>query len=156
MAYRLPNTLFLVLLLSVLGCTKKDGPAPSVGTGSYNLDSRMITSQATADTLTASGGGTTSVFLNILLTETPSKQNDTQYFHIGFVKSAGQPNTAYRLIMLSTDKINQLGTVYNNNVKVTLSETSKGVYSGTFSGNFSSLNLPSSTVTDGVFTNVRL
>jgi len=36
------------LLLSTLGCAKKEELAPSVGIGSYKLDSKTITCQATA------------------------------------------------------------------------------------------------------------
>lgn len=154
MPLHLPSiyTLATLLLVSMLGCSKKDDPAvtPAIGTGSYNLDGQIIRFQAKADT--SSGPG--SNYLDIKTTEVGKAPNDTHYLNLSFAKPIGTPSTTYHLVGISTTHGPRLGLLYTSTT-MTLDATQKGVFSGTFSATFSGPQLGNSTLSEGVFTNVR-
>jgi hypothetical protein len=146
-----------LLLLSTLGCSKKDDPAtPAVGTGSYKVRGRLVTGQARAALQTLAPGQQTQV-LYIYLSDTPTYQPTTQTVLLTFEKPVGQSTTAYQLTAMtySPDGTPNADVVRYANDVTTISETSTGVFSGTFSGNSTS-PYTGSTLSEGVFTDARL
>jgi hypothetical protein len=143
------------LLLSTLGCSKKDAAAPTA-TGSYKLDGVVKTCQVTALSVPASSS--TQVpgdQLLVTLTTTPQPAGGPEGVVLTFSKRFGQPTAAYQLDGFSY-LLGTSGTPYNNEV-TTLQETN-GSYSGTFSGTpatTSTGTTPVRKITDGVFTSVR-
>jgi hypothetical protein len=158
MLLRLLSTslLAITLLLSTVGCSKKDDPtaAPTLGTGSYKLDGLTITGQATAAIGSVTSGSQTTNLLYIHISDTPTLQSNTKTALLIFQKTPAQPTSAYVLTQINYAKDGQLQSdEYATNTVATLTETSNGVFSGTFSGTAS----PSgSTIRDGIFTNARL
>jgi hypothetical protein len=143
------------LLLSTLGCSKKEDAAPAA-TGSYKLDGVVKTCQVTALSVPASSS--TQVpgdQLLLTLTTIPQPAGGPEGVVLTFSKPAGQAPTAYQLdgftYLLATS-----GVPYNN--EVTTLQEANGSYSGTFSGTpatTSTGNTPARKITDGVFTSVR-
>ncbi|RZJ90735.1 MAG: hypothetical protein EOO60_08655 [Hymenobacter sp.] len=143
------------LLLSTLGCSKKEAAAPAV-TGSYKLDGVVKTCQVTALSVPASSS--TQVpgdQLLLTLITTPQPAGGPEGIVLTFSKPFGQPPAAYQLdgfaYLLGTS-----GTPYNNEV-TTLQEAS-GSYSGTFSGTPATTGTGTTLarkITDGVFAGVR-
>jgi len=150
--------LVTVLLLSTLGCSKKDEAAASA-TGSYQLDNALITCQATASSSTSNSGGISVDYLTIDLITTPQATTGAETLRLFFVKPNVQSNTTYTLtdILLTTK-----GTTppYHFSVDAAaLTSTSSGSFSGTFSGQIlkpgGMASGPYTTITSGTFTNVR-
>jgi hypothetical protein len=143
------------LLLSTLGCSKKEAAAPAA-TGSYKLDGVVKTCAVTALSVPASSS--TQVpgdQLLLTLITTPQPANGPKGVVFTFSKPFGQAPTAYHLdefaYLLGTS-----GVPYTNEV-TTLQEAS-GSYSDTFSGTpatTSTGTTPARKITDGVFTSVR-
>lgn len=145
------------LLLSTLGCSKKDDPAtPAVGTGSYKVSNRLVTGQSRAALQPVAAGQQTQV-LYIYLSDTPTFQATTQTVLLTFEKPIGQSSTAYQLTAMtySPDGISNATMVTYANDVTTIRETSTGVFSGTFSGKSTS-PYTGSTLSEGVFTDARL
>ena len=67
MILRLHSLLLVGLLLASLGSCSKKNVAPTTNTGSYILDGRSVTCQATQQTSTRSGYD----YLYVILTTTP-------------------------------------------------------------------------------------
>jgi hypothetical protein len=148
------------LLLSTLGCSKKDDPAAaSVGTGSYKLDATTITCQAKAYPSSATSGGLTYDYLEIDLTTTPQPASGAETLKLYFFKQGGQSSSAYQLndIALFT-KGNTTSPYYFANQVTTLTPNNGG-FSGSFSGQASNpiggVPGPYTAITAGVFTDAR-
>ncbi|MDO7884253.1 hypothetical protein [Hymenobacter cheonanensis] len=150
-----PSVLTALLLVSALGCTKKDDPAPTpaVGTGSYKVTRDAISGQARAF-LSANVNSTKVDVLSISLTDTPTLQSNTRTVNVFFQKPTGQPSTAYQLteIVYYPNNTNPLDMLTFASSTATLKETSSGVFSGTFSGTTAS----SIVLSEGIFTDARL
>jgi hypothetical protein len=148
------------LLLSTLGCSKKDDPvASSTGTASYQLDAATITCQAKTYASTATSGGLTYDYLEVDLTTTPQPTTGPELLKLFFFKEGGQPNTAYRLNDLSLLTKGSTYPYYFANQVTTITPTSSGGFSGTFTAKASSpvggSPGPYSTITAGIFTNAQ-
>ena len=143
------------LLLSTLGCAKKDAAAPTA-TGSYKLDGVLKTCEVTSAFYAASSGTQAADDqLTVTLTTTPQPASGQERVVLTFGKRPGQAPAAYQLAgfahLLTTS-----GVPYNNDV-TTLREASSS-YSGTFSGTPATTSpgtTPARKVTDGMFANVR-
>lgn len=142
--HRFTQLLLITLLMSALGCTKKEDPA--VGTGSYTLDGRRVTGQATAATESSQK---VVEFLSITLITNPQPASGPEKLVLTFNRGKGFPNSTYAPMQLFYTSSQ---TTTTNNFSATLTETSVGVFSGTFSV----LNPFSSAITNGVFTDARL
>lgn len=143
------------LLLSTLGCAKKEDPiaTPVVNTGSYKVTGNAIAGQTKGHVqLNVNGTNVDALVFAILNTSPPP--NSTGSLLLYFEKPTGQPSTAYRptginYFPTNTDPLAMLDfTTYAG----TITETSTGVFSGTFSGTTAS----GISLSEGVFTNVRL
>jgi hypothetical protein len=149
--------LISLLLLSTLGCSKKDDPAtPTIGTSSYKVSGRLVTGQARA-TLQPLGASQQTQVLYISLSDTPTYQPTTQTVLLTFEKPVGQSSAAYQLTAMpySPNGTPSADIVRYANDVTTIRETSTGVFSGTFSGNSTS-PYTGSTLSEGVFTDARL
>lgn len=157
----LATPLVSTLLLGTLGCSKKDDPTvSSTGTGSYKLDGTTITCQSKAYTSSATSGGLTLNYLEIDLTTTPQPTSGAETLKLFFVKQAGQSNNAYLLTDISFFTKGSSSPYYFANDVTTLSSTSGGGFSGTFSAKASSpvgstTPGPYTAITSGVFTDAR-
>jgi hypothetical protein len=144
------------LLLSTLGCSKKQEAAAPAATGSYKLDGVVKTCQVTALSVPASSA--TQVpgdQLLVTLTTTPQPAGGPEGVVLTFSKPFGQVPAAYQLggfaYLLGTT-----GTPYNN--EVTTLQEANGSYSGTFSGTPATTGTGTTLarkITDGVFAGVR-
>ncbi|MGI4865358.1 MAG: hypothetical protein ACRYFZ_15660 [Janthinobacterium lividum] len=151
----------IALLLSTLGCSKKEDPVPATtyGNGHYKLDgiNRNCSVQAVTTTVPSSASQPSYDDLKILL---PTENSPTsEYLLLEFSKLTSQPNTAYTLVTMAYFPAGSgTGTLYSNNV-TTLTATSNGGFLGTFSGKSTSATAPGNgsthTITDGVFTEVH-
>jgi hypothetical protein len=153
-------TTFLVattLLLSTLGCSKKDDPIRTTtsGTGSYVLDGRTINCQVSANSSSRFTAGQQYDDLQVVLQATPTSPN-SEVVRLEFGKPSGQPNTAYTLSSITYFTSSDLAVArgYSNSAAATLTETSRGVFAGTFSA--TDFSTPNSTITAGTFTKVQL
>jgi len=94
--------------------------------------------------------------LFIILSDTPTYQDNSQTVSLIFEKPAGKPSTGYQLTNMTytpnntniADKVN-----FTNNV-ATIQETSPGVFSGTFSSTSNSFNT-GYILSEGIFTDAR-
>jgi hypothetical protein len=163
MTLRLLTTPLLAagLLLSTLGCSKKDDPVqpPLVGTGSYRYDGALATCQVSASTSsgTITSGplaGQQSDYLQFSFQPTPQLPSGA-LVRVEFAKPAGQPNSTYALSSIAyfTDKALTVGKLHSNNTTGTLTELGDGSFSGTFSG--TDFSTPSHLITAGTFAGVR-
>lgn len=148
------------LLLSTLGCSKKDDSVASPGgTGSYKLDGNTITCQPKAYTNTTTSGGLSFDYLEIDLTTTPQPASGAETLKLYFYKQTGQPNNAYTLTDISFFTKGSMSPYYFANDVTTLSSGGNS-FSGTFSAK--AINPVGSTtpgpyiaITNGVFTDAR-
>jgi hypothetical protein len=145
------------LLLSTLGCSKKEVPSPVPGTGSYKLDGTAKTCQAKASISAGSIGSNTYDFLNLELSPTPETGNETLRLYL--YKLPGAPSSTYLLNNLEI-VVKGARNLYNfAPTSFTLTVTEAGGISGTFSAvvsaSSSSVPGPYTTITEGSFTDVR-
>jgi hypothetical protein len=152
------TTVARLLLVSTLGCSKKDDPAatPAIGTGSYKVTGNAISGQARAF-LSANVNSTKVDVLSISITDTPTLQSTTRTVNVFFQKPTGQSSTAYQLteIVYYPNNTNPLDMLTFANSTATIKETSTGVFSGTFSGS-STKPTAGIILSEGVFTDARL
>jgi hypothetical protein len=145
------------LLLSMLGCSKKDDPTRTtpVGTGSYTYDGTLVNCQASATTTSKLYKGQHQYYLYVTLQPTP-KLSASKSVRAEFVKLEGQPNTAYRLFAVTyfADSSLVVHTLHTNNTAGTITETSSGSFTGTFAG--TDFSNPAHTISAGTFTDVQL
>ncbi|GAB3586457.1 hypothetical protein [Hymenobacter daeguensis] len=142
------------LLLSTLGCSKKDDPAdPPKGTpASYLNDGQPVACTATADKATNSGND----FLTVDLTTTPQPAAGPEKLRLLYQKFTSEPASAYLLTQMQLFR-NDAITVLYNPAAYTLTTTSGGGFTGTFSSGTSYPNpgITAHTVTGGVFTDLH-
>jgi hypothetical protein len=142
------------LLLSTLGCSKKDDPT-TLSTGSYKLDGTTRDCKGKAYLSSASSGGLAYDYLELDLTTTPAPTTGSEVLKLYYQKPTGQPTNAY---ILNSIELSTNGSLisFSNNV-ARLNTTMSNGYSGSFSGTAdkSVPPPPYSTLSDGVFTDVR-
>jgi hypothetical protein len=146
------------LLLSTLGCSKKEEAAPTA-TSSYKLDNATISCQAKASTSTVLTNGISTDYLFIDLVTTPEPATGPETLRLYFVKPNVPTSNTYTLydIGLAND-INTIGYSFFV-TSGTITSTSNGGYSGTFAGKINnsirSTPAPYTTITSGTFTDVH-
>jgi len=146
------------LLLSTLGCSKKEDAKPTANTGSYKLDNTLYTCQAKASVTSYTSGNFSYDRLIIDLVTTPTPATGAETLHLSFIKDNNPLNNSYALfdVVLTTKGT---PTPYFFSVDHTsVTPTSSGGFSGTFSANISSLYgtpPPYTGITDGTFTDVH-
>ncbi len=147
------------LLLSTLGCSKRNEPAAPTATGSYELDNTTISCQAKASTSTALTNGISIDYLYIDLVTTPQPATGPETLRLYFVKPNVPTSNTYTLYDIGL--ANNINTIpYTFSVTSgTITSTSNGGYSGTFAGKIVNSSggtpAPYTTITNGTFTNVR-
>jgi hypothetical protein len=108
--------------------------------------------------LTTTAGQTFDV-LHVQLSTLPL-QTGGETLHLLFQKPQGQASTAYQLYAMFLLNSRYPQGVFFDNTTVTLSVTSSGVFSGTFSGRVvtsgGTVPPPYFALSEGVFTNARL
>jgi hypothetical protein len=142
------------LLLSTLGCSKKDDPAASTGT--YTLNGVLTPCQVTVSTRSGRADYLIADYLDLQLTPTdPQRSGEAVSVH--FTKSIDAPTSTYELLFVTlSSSANQVPYAINYTVPdatATLNQLSSGGYTGTFSATFS--RFTSQVITAGAFTNVR-
>jgi len=150
------TTTFLAagLLLSTLGCSKKQDPSAqslaNIGSYVYNGQVKNCTTKATLDT----GNGAN--LLGIDLTTTPQPATGSETLRLLFQKSAAQPVSAYTLVQIQQVYGGAVFALYNAD-SFTITSTSGGGFSGTFSSisHYSNPAITPQNFTNGVFTDVR-
>jgi hypothetical protein len=146
------------LLLSTLSCSKQEDVKPTttpLGKGSYMLDGgSLMNCQVSASTSARPTAGQQYDYLLVTL-QTAAQPTTGGVVRLEFGKPAGQPNTAYTLASLIyfTNSSLSVGRLYSNSQAATLTETSKGVFAGTFSG--TDFSIPNGTLSAGVFSDVQ-
>jgi hypothetical protein len=142
------------LLLSALGCSRKDDPA-LLNTGSYKLDGTTINCQSKAFISSATSGGLSYDYLEIDLTTTPQPASGVEVLKLYYQKPAGQPTNAY---ILNTLELSTKGSTFGfaNNVS-RLNSTIGGGFAGTFSATAyrTTTAPPYSNISDGEFVDAR-
>ncbi|SNC77538.1 hypothetical protein SAMN06265337_4124 [Hymenobacter gelipurpurascens] len=142
MLFRSFPTLLLAttLLLSIGGCAKKEVPAPVKATSRYTLRTKQIgTGQVTSRQVTAqahvvASSDTGYDFIEVQLATTPQPASGVEMLTLYFSKPSGQPSTAFTLDdIVQYDNTWPKGLPFENDA-ATLTLTSPGSYSGTFSG----------------------
>ncbi len=140
------------LLLSTLGCSKKDDPtARSINTGTYTLDGVVTPCQVTVG-INSNGAD----YLYLRLTPTDPQRTGELVF-VYFSKPLGTPFSAYVLTQ-ATLSFSKSSAAYilvykDSEAKATLNQLSSGGYSGTFSA--TSTTAGTQVITAGAFTDVR-
>jgi len=149
------------LLLSTLGCSKKDDPTATpttpttTGTGSFKRDGVTITGTSRAYTNSFKDlNGQLVVAVYITITENTPSASDARSATLEFQNNRLYQITYKKGVANGTDASTY---PYTSSV-ATLTQPNISSYSGTFSGTgmvTTSTNTPS-TITDGVFTDARL
>ncbi len=138
------------LLLSTLGCSKKDDPSgPVAGTGSYKLDGVKRHCDAYTTFSTGAANGQTYDEVEVRLTTTPQPASGIETLDLFYSKKTTEPNTAYQLLYLISYSSNS----QFSNDGTTITPTSGGGLSGTFAG--TAFGTPKYVITEGVFTDAR-
>jgi hypothetical protein len=139
------------LLLSTLGCSKKDDPATS-NIGSYLYDGQLINCTATADIYSDAGAD----FLTLNLKTTPPATTRPETLRLIFRKDASEPASAYVLLQMQQFADGSIIGLSNPDT-FTLVPTSTGGFSGTFSSvsQYTNPGLTPHSFTSGVFTDVH-
>lgn len=158
-------TVASALLLSTLGCSKKEestpAPAPISGTGTYKLNGRMVNCKATA---VLRGTGTGQNYLFVRLTTMPIPASGEEHLELTFTKGPNRPTAEYQpeeATLTYTNAPSQTLNFYTYNSastgpttnRVTIADSNKGGYSGSFAVTSYQLN---HVITEGIFTDVRL
>jgi hypothetical protein len=144
------------LLLSTLGCSKKEEPTPDpIGTGSYKLDGVLRTCEVRVFDDAPKVVTSSSLYYNYMevqLTTVPQPQNGAQDLVLYFYKKAAEPDNYYRLFYVK---------LYENNVHVASFSSDGATFSTAASGFscvFSAKLIPIGSylaITNGVFTNAH-
>jgi hypothetical protein len=147
------------LLLSAVGCSKKEDATPAPNTGSYQLDSIRLSGQATASLSGGSIGSTRYDFLEVNLLPTSQNAEGIERLKLLFYKVPGSPAATYLLNNLSLYTKGNTAPYNFASSGFTLSVDSDGSFSGAFSGRVqassSMIPGPYTTITNGVFIKVR-
>ena len=143
------------LLLSTLGCSKKQETTPTpAASGSYILDGKTINCTVRAFVQTSTAGTPPQSYdvLDVELTTTPQPASCPEKLDLYFQKQTGQSPTYYlRTAIILVNAAHPQGVSYGNGA-TTLSEAS-GLYYGGFSG--VATGPPSSELKAGGFNDVR-
>lgn len=156
--FRFPTTLLIAaLLLSTLGCSKKEEAKPTAATGSYTFDGVRKPCVVNSTLSLVNSFHPTYDELTITLTPLSQPTGGGEAVALGFHKTPGGPATDYRLaVLVYTSDVASSGKLYT--VDVTTLQEAAGSYEGTFAGSaiYIGYSPPGThTITDGVFTNVR-
>ena len=142
------------LLLSTVGCSKKDDPGakPTANTGRYLSDGRLVTCTATVDLYTNAGRN----FLTVDLTTTPQPAGGKETLRLIYIKDPSEPVSAYLLAQMQLFNSGAISVLYNA-AAFTLIPTSRGGFSGTFSSGtqYPNPGITPHNFTSGVFTDVH-
>ncbi|MGI4873415.1 MAG: hypothetical protein ACRYFX_19830 [Janthinobacterium lividum] len=155
---RLLSSLLLPLLLSLLlGCSKKDDatPAPAASMASYTLSGVTRTCQATAKTSVAP---VTPAYdeLVLNLVTTPEPASGKEYVVIYFNKAVGEPVSKYQCAGIDYFSKNSTVHARYDGGATSVTQTSSGGFSGTFTGNLvSTIPTSGSSITAGAFTDLH-
>lgn len=147
------------LLLSTMGCSKKDEPAP-INTGSYKLDGMLR--KCTAETYSRSFtiGAYSYEELTVYLTTTPQPASGFEALKVIYTKNAGQADTTYRCTKINFytngESVFPAGAFDTfDSAKSPLTLTGTNEISGVFYGNAVRGQLSYGSIKEGVFTNVH-
>lgn len=145
------------LLLSTLGCSKKEDAKPASPSGSYKFDG--VLKQCVVKCAVSTVRSSTYYYDELTVTLTPISQpaSGRQSIELHYHKSPGGPSADYQLaVLLYTDDANSSSKVYTID-RTTLQEVT-GSYAGTFAGSAVYIGytpLGPHTITEGVFADVR-
>jgi hypothetical protein len=140
------------LLLSTLGCSKKNDP-PAVGTGTLRSDGQLINCNVSASSSFRATAGQQYDYLLVTMQATLASAS-SEVARIEFVRPAGRTNSDYNLSSITYfANSSSAGTRYNDATSASVGETSNGVFSGNFFA--TSYNAPIKNIT-GMFTDARL
>jgi hypothetical protein len=147
------------LLLSNVGCAPREDLASTISvesSSSYKLDDQLVISQAEVAT---SGmekfnerGYERVDLVSVSLTTRSQPVQDYPRLILDFERPVGQVNGPYQLKSILYLKGNNDTPVFYDNVQATLTETGRGLFSGTFSV----ISPKERTITKGIFTNARV
>jgi hypothetical protein len=145
------------LLLSTLGCSKKDDPeANPTNTGTYTLNGVVTPCQVIVSTRSGRANNLIADYLDLQLTPTDPQRSGEAVF-VYFIKSIDAPTSTYELSLITfSSSAGSLPFAVNYSApdaSATLSKLSGGGYSGTFSAKFNRFS--NQVITAGAFTNVR-
>lgn len=148
------------LLLSTLGCSKKDEDAkPAIGTASYKLNGVTRTCQVKATVSVITNNATPNDLLLLTLTTTPEPVGGKEVTNLYLSKAVGQPTSAYHPYSFdysgkSVSSGAYLSNILYNNITTYISQTSGGGFSGTFKATTNPTTY--GPISDGVYTDIRL
>ena len=161
------------LLLSTLGCSKKDAATPS-NSGSYKLDGVLRSCTATAYIRTVPTSSYSIDILTVYLTTTPQPTSGEENLKVIFIKRSGQADTAYHydyMYLYTKGETVFPAATYTSDlyaIKSPITSTSNNGVSAIFAGSWLTNGSPTGTgypvnslpayrkISDGVFTDVRL
>ncbi|MDO7852299.1 hypothetical protein [Hymenobacter convexus] len=140
------------LLLSTLGCSKKDDPQSIANTGSYVSDGRKVSCTATGGFYSSLGNDN----LTFDLATTPQPPAGKEVLRLIYTKSVAQPTSDYALSQLQLLNNGAISTLYNADA-YTLTSHSDGTFSGTFSSGtkYPNPGTAAPILTGGVFSRVH-
>ena len=141
-------------LLSNLACTPQDDPASTLSaeSSSYKIDDQLIKCQAAVTTSGMETGGERFDLVSVSLTTLSQPEYDAPSLILDFERPVGQPNGPYQLKYILYLKGDSDPPVFYENAQATLTETGRGLFSGTFSAT----SPKEGTITEGTFANVRV
>jgi hypothetical protein len=149
------------LLLSTLGCSKKDAATP-IDMGSYKLDKELKNCKAETDERSYTIGSNDYKALTVYLTTTPQPASGAEVLKLTFVKYASLADTTYRCdgmaLFTQGEQISSSQFYAPSYPKSPLTLTSDNRVSGAFAGSVTNSS-PSHAygfISEGVFTNVHL
>jgi hypothetical protein len=139
------------LLLSTLGCSKKNDP-PAVGTGTLRSDGPLISCNVSASRSSSATTGRQYDYLLVTMQATPASAS-SEVVRIEFVRPAGRTTSDYNLSSITYfASSSSAGRLYNNATSASVGETSNGVFSGNFFA--TDYSTPNKGIT-GMFADVR-
>lgn len=140
------------------GCSKKvdlHAAASIKSMVTYTLDGRSMSGTAKVRVKPAGASGSATEDSLYVQTYAQTTMGAEEYIHLVFHKQAGQSAIAYQLGSLSIDVANSSTYAFDSPHTATLTQTSPGRWSGTFSGTrVDKLGRALSSVTNGVFTEI--
>ena len=142
------------LLLSTLGCSKKDEPKPdATPTAGYTIDGRAVKCNATGVRTTSYGFDA----LIVTLTTTPQPANGPEMLTLTFTKLPGEPIDKYRseLTTLTVTTASGVKTTPHTGTLFKLRTESSGKIAGDFTAYLDTpIGVPLIPITDGYFTGI--
>jgi hypothetical protein len=146
--------LAVTLLLSTPACTPQDDPASTLNaeSSSYKLDGQLVKCQAAITTSGMETGDERFDLVSVSLSIISPSEYNAPILVLDFERSVRQSNGPYQLEYILYLKGDSHPPVFYKNAQATLTETSRGLFSGTFSAT----SPKEGTVTKGIFANVRV